>query len=426
MENKPKYDASNIIKVPSGLDAIRAYPGMYMGHTEDCSNLVFMVLDEFKRAIEDEKGTQYSNVSIIIYENNEVEISINESVLSTKNVEGRSKLEKLMTEFCHFYSKRHGGFGMSGLVVVNALSSKVLIITTNEGNIWNQIYNNGIPEPLKKNGKATCSGTTIRFLPNKKYFTNLYFNQTKIAARLEELSYLHEGLSIGFEDRSIRKAHFHNPRGLIDYIIKLIPDTKNCKIRIDPVQIIDKNNDLKIKAILVFSEGYGNQSSFVNNEKTIEGGTHQKGLIAGIAHVFKIVSGYKQSAAIWKPIIEQDLISVLSVQISEPQWAGSTKAKLINKNIYIKTKSLVVKNLLNLIKENEGFQKRFKKLFVNDYLFADYKKNHEKIGLPTSDYAKKMLKELFNNPNDYDFIVKQFQEFERLSEGCLKQQAEDG
>ena len=415
MENKPRYNTSDI-KVLTGLDAIRKRPGMYMGGTKNCSNLILLVLDDFKRAFKEENGNLFSKISILIHKNNVVKISINKCWLSTKIVEGKSKLESLLTTINQY------GFE---LATVNALSSKVHITIAANGTKWTQKYQNGKPQPLKNCGNVNYSGTTIRFLPDKKYFSNLHFDQTQLSTRLKELSYLHRGLSINFEDRSIRKTHFHNPNGLEDLVLELLPKSNNWKTKIPPVYLRDQIPDFKLNAVIIFAEDFSCDMSFVNDEKTIEGGTHQKGLIAGVAQVLKIVSGCKKSVAIWKSVVQEGLISVLSINISDPHWAGSTKDELISKEAYIKTKSLVVKNLLQLMHDNKKLQYEFKKLFINKYLMMDYTKHHDKYGLPTPQYVKNKLAELFINPKEYDYLIEQYIEFERLHEECLKQQKLD-
>jgi DNA gyrase subunit B len=421
MENKPKYDVSNI-KTLTIVDLIRSRPGMYLGGTENCSNLILVVLDEFKRAIKNINAKHFSKISILIHENNEVELTVDNSGLSIEVVDGVSDLEKLMTEPKHYYDD---GFGISGLIILNALSSKVHITTVNQGIKWTQKYQDGKPQPLKKCGKVGYSGITIRFLPDKKFFSNLHFDQTQLTTRLKELSYLHKDLSIKFEDRSIHKAHFHNPNGLEDLVLDLLPKSNNWKTKIPPVHLRDETSDFKLNAVIVFAEDFNCDVSFVNDEKTIEGGTHQKGLIAGVAQVLKIVSGCKKSVAIWKSVVQEGIISVLSIHISDTQWEGSTKDRLISKATYIKTKSLVVKNLLQLMNENEKLLYEFKKLFIDKYLMMDYTKHHDKYGLPTPQYVKEKLVELFNNPKEYDFLIEQYIEFERLHEECLKQQKLD-
>ena len=72
--------------------------------------------------------------------------------------------------------------------------------------------------------------------------------------------------------------------------------------------------------------------------------------------------------------------------------------------------------------EDEKLQYEFKRLYIDKYLMIDYTKHHDKYGLPTPQYVKEKLAELFNNPKEYDYLIEQYAEFERLHEECLKQQ----
>jgi DNA gyrase/topoisomerase IV subunit B len=414
MKNKPKYDAADI-RVLTGLDAIRMRPGMYVGDIKNGSGLMNMLLEVLAYSIEEFKNNQCTKLSILIRKNHKIVIKNNGAGLPVETRGEKSYIERLMTEVTQFNF---------GLAIVNALSSKVKITIARDGVKWVQKYKKGKPKSLKKIGKVNYSGTTIDFLPDRKYFPNLYFNQTQLIKRLNELSYLHKGLYIDFEDRSNCKAHFHNPNGLVDLAIELLPKINNWKTKVPPLQLRDETPDFKLNAVIVFAEDCCNVS-FVNEHKTTDGGTHQQGLIAGIAQVLKIVSGCKNSADMWKSIIQNELISVLSVNFSVPQWAGSTKDKLISESAYIKTKSLVVNNLLKLMNENKTLEYEFKKLYVDKYLMMDYKKNHDKYGLPTPQYAKEKLIELFNNPKEYDYLIQQYVKFDLLFEKCLKQQEFD-
>lgn len=415
MQNKTEYDASDI-KVLTGLDAIRSRPGMYIGDVEDGSGLANLVLEVVNFYLNELPNNQSSKISIVINENNEVEICATDIELPVHEVEGKSVIEKLMTELTTAKNQ---------LIIINALSSKVLITTTNEENFWNQIYNNGVPKPLEKMGKANYSGTTVRFLPNKKYFSNVYFDHAKLTTKLKEFTYLYKDLLIDFEDRSIRKAQFHNPKGLVDCVFDLIPSRTKAKHELKTIEITGFEKDFKLKAVLFFSDECAHQVSFVNNEKTIEGGTHQKGVVAGIAQAIKITSGCKLSAVIWKQIVEQGLYVAISVEIPIPCWAGSTRDRLCNKDVYTKTKSIVFKYLLRYFDGNHIFRKKLLKAHIEQYLYKDYSKNHEKHSYPTPEYAKSQIAKMFKQPENYQNIVDDFIEFERLSEECLKHQAKD-
>ncbi len=70
--------------------------------------------------------------------------------------------------------------------------------------------------------------------------------------------------------------------------------------------------------------------SFVNNIKTVDGGTHEAGFRAGLtrsiaSYISKNASAKERGIKITGDDCKEGLIAVISVRVPEPQFEGQTK-----------------------------------------------------------------------------------------------------
>jgi DNA gyrase subunit B len=73
--------------------------------------------------------------------------------------------------------------------------------------------------------------------------------------------------------------------------------------------------------------------SFVNNIRTIDGGTHEAGFKAGLTrsiskYLSENAAAREKDAKITGDDVREGLIAVVSVKVPEPQFEGQTKGKL--------------------------------------------------------------------------------------------------
>ena len=101
-----------------------------------------------------------------------------------------------------------------------------------------------------------------------------------------------------------------------------------------------KIEDIEFDIALMYNDAYDEKlSSFVNNIRTPNGGTHEAGFRAALT---RVISNYntKNSAAKEKDVkitgddVKEGLIAIVSARVPEPQFEGQTKGKL--GNTYVK------------------------------------------------------------------------------------------
>ena len=144
----------------------------------------------------------------------------------------KSALELILTtlhaggKFSDKNYARSGGLHGVGSSVVNALSSEMIATVHRDGSEWTQRYKRGKPTtPVKKVKPFRGHGTRIFFRPDDTIFRQIHFNSETIRQHLEDISYIHAGLKITFQDEAKKEVHeMSQPDGIKAYLDKLIKE----------------------------------------------------------------------------------------------------------------------------------------------------------------------------------------------------------
>lgn len=338
------YDESTI-QVLEGLEAVRKRPGMYVGST-DSRGLHHLIWEIVDNAIDESLAGYGKEINVTLNKDNSVSIQdYGRGIPTGMHQTGKSTPEVIFTVL-HAGGKfgQEGGYKTSGGLhgvgssVVNALSSYLSIKTEREGAEYFLEFENGghVKTPLKKIGSSKKTGTLITFMPDSAIFGTIKYSFTTIAERLRESAFLLKGLTITLTDkRGEEERHevFYYENGISSFVDFLNEDKETIG---DTIYFENAINDIEVEIAFQYNEGYSeNILSFVNNVKTIDGGTHEIGFKTGLTKVF---NDYARAQKLLKekdknlegPDVREGICAIVSVRIPENllQFEGQTKSKL--------------------------------------------------------------------------------------------------
>jgi DNA gyrase subunit B len=205
-----------------------------------------------------------------------------------------------------------------------------------DGKVYRQKYERGKAiAPVEIIGETKEQGTITSFKPDPLIFNITDFDFDILEARFKELAYLNGGVKITFEDRRIgEKRSYHFEGGIVEFVKALSKNKKS--IHKDPIYIEGSYNDVKIQLAMQYTTSYDEDIlTFVNNIKTIEGGTHLTGFKTVLTKTMNDLGRKHNILKEKDPNLQgedlrEGLSAILSVFVKEPQFEGQTKAKLGN------------------------------------------------------------------------------------------------
>ncbi len=398
---KEEYNASSI-KVLEGLEHVRKRPSMYIGSTNErgLHHLVFEVVDN---SIDEAMAGFCSEIEVVIHSDNSVTVKDNgRGIPVDKHPKlGISGVEVALTKLNaggKFDGKAYhvsGGLHGVGVSVVNALSEYLKVRVIRNGIIYEQEFKRGAAlYPLKELGISfdKKSGTEITFLPDKQIFETIDFKESVIKPKLKELAYLNAGLKIHFvNEKTGTNETYYSKGGIIDFIKEIHKEQQI--LPEEPVYLKKSENDFFLEVAFQYNSGFNTDiRSFVNNIRTIDGGTHETGfrnaltrVINDQAHQLKLI---RDNQNLTGDDIREGLTAIINLRITEPQFEGQTKTRLGNADV--KTK------VYNAVKDELG---RYFDKHIDDI------KNIVKKALLAQNarLAARKAKELVRRKNSLDF-----------------------
>ncbi len=369
MDKKQEYTARQIV-ILKGLEAVRKRPAMYIGSTGPAGlhHLVYEIVDN---SIDEALAGYCDRIKIVLYDDGSVSVEDNGRGIPVDihPDEGVSGVEVVLTtlhaggKFEKKAYKVSGGLHGVGISVVNALSRQLVVEVKRDGKIWHQKFKRGVPvEPLKPIGKSKKTGTFIRIWPDDEIFETTEFSFEKIQTRARELAFLNSGLTIEvFDERTGKKASFKYNGGLKEFVKFL---NKGKEKLCEPIYFSGGREDVEVEIALLYNKGYREEIlTFVNNVKTVEGGTHLSGFKAGLTRVINTyMNKYGFSKNLKFEITGDDtregIVAVISTKVREPQFEGQTKTKLGNSEVKGIVESIVNEKLYDFFENNPTTAKR--------------------------------------------------------------------
>jgi len=362
-KEKSVYDEGQI-QVLEGLEPVRKRPGMYIGSTDE-RGLHHLVTEIVDNSI-DEALAGYCN-KILIELNTDGSCSVTDNgrgiPTGIHKTEGKSAVEVVLTKlhaggkFGGEGYKISGGLHGVGLSCVNALSEWLEVEIKQNGKIYKQIYNRGVPQrDLQVVGETDETGTKITFMPDFEIFETLDFKYEIIKTRLRELAFLNKGIYIIAKDhRSSIEEVMHYEGGIVEFVEQLNKNKET--IFPKPIYFDEELKEGEVEVALQYNDSYNEDiHTFANNIRTEEGGTHLVGLknaltkiINDYGHKYKII---KDTEKLSGEDVREGLTCVISVKLRNPQFEGQTKTKLGNSEIRVAVEKAMQEGFGTYLEEN--------------------------------------------------------------------------
>ncbi len=358
------YGASNI-KVLKGLEAVRKRPGMYIGDTsiKGLHHLIYEVVDN---SIDEAMAGHCDTIRVTltadgsaIIEDNGRGIPVAEH--PTEKIPAATVVLTVLHaggKFDKDTYKVSGGLHGVGVSVVNALAAKLHMTIYRDGKIHEQWFEKGIPQTeLEITGDSPRkTGTKIEFWPDSTIFTEtVEFKKEILLTRFKELAYLNPRIKIIFKDeRDGTNETLHFEGGIAQFV-----DDLTKKEPLSNTQLFEgKADDIEMDISFRYQSADSDKVfSFVNNIKTIEGGTHEAGFRAGLTraisnYISKNANAKERNTKISGEDTKEGLVAIVSVRVPEPQFEGQTKGKLGSSYVRPLVQKFVYEKVSKYLEEN--------------------------------------------------------------------------
>ncbi len=372
--NKPQetYGAEDI-KILKGLSAVRKRPAMYIGSTgpDGLHHLVYETVDN---SVDESLAGYCNNIDVILHHDGSCTVVDDGRGIPTGthpgDADGRSATEVVLTElhaggkFESSVYKISGGLHGVGISVVNALSEWLEVEIKQNGQVFQQRFERGVPAgPLLVVGKTKSRGTKVTFKPDTEIFEIVDFSYDILSQRLRELAFLNSGLKITIMDeRSDKNQEFLYKGGIISFVEHL--NKNKTPLHPKPVYISGEKDGITAEVALQYNDSYSEAIfTFANNINTREGGTHLIGFKSALT---RTANSYANSSGILKSgkdsvsgdDIREGLTAVISVKLPNPQFEGQTKMKLGNSEAKGIIESIVNDALSTYFEENPSIARK--------------------------------------------------------------------
>lgn len=365
--NKMDNYSEKDIEVLKGLDAVRRRPGMYIGGTgiKALHHMFYEILDN---AVDEAISGYCNEIRVTINKDGSVTVADNGRGIPVRKHPKlkKSTLEVILTTL-HSGSKfggnkysYSGGLHGVGLSVVNALSEKLTVQVHREGQIWELNLEKGKPiDTTTPIGTTDKTGTIVTFKPDDTIFESVVFNSETMMDRIKEIAFLNQGLTIYFSDKReephIEEVFSYNG-GITEYVAE-INKTKT-PLHKEVIFFRNERDNVVVECAMQYTDDFTESIySFVNNVKTVDGGTHELGFKYGLSRVVNEIARVKnilkdKDSNISGDDIREGLTAVINIKMKEPQFEGQTKGKLTNTEVRSIVDSITFESLYNYFNKN--------------------------------------------------------------------------
>ncbi|MBP5210146.1 MAG: DNA gyrase subunit B [Clostridia bacterium] len=353
-----RYTADKLT-VLEGLRPVRVRPGMYIGDTDSrgMHHLLWEIIDN---AVDEAANGYADRITVTVCEDQSFVVTDNgrgmpADIHPDKKISGVELIFTQLHAGGKFDDKSYrisGGLHGVGASVVNALSEWLEAEVCRDGHVYRAAFyckedEDGtlIPGAVKRKlhscGKTDRHGTTVRFKPDRRVFSTVRPDSHVIAQKMRELAFLNAGVTFVFTDErrppEEREQVFCYRGGLSDFI--RYNNSGKTPLYPDPILIDGAADGISVQIAMQHTDAYTESIvSYVNNIRTVEGGTHETGFKLALTKVLNMAA---REAGVLKDKDEnfagedfrEGMSAVILIKMRDAQFEGQTKAKLGNVSV---------------------------------------------------------------------------------------------
>ena len=364
------YD-ENSIQVLEGLEAVRKRPGMYIGSTGErgLHHLVYEIVDN---AIDETLAGYCDKILVELLDDGVVRVTDNGRGIPV-GIHPQKGIPTVSVVFTILHAggkfggsgyKVSGGLHGVGASVVNALSTWLEVIVKDGKHIYKQRYEKGnIASDLEVIGDTEETGTTVTFKPDPTIFTDTTeYDYDTLLIRLREQAFLNAGIRVVLKDcrsdHDEKETDLHFEGGIKSYVEFLLEGSKKDRLNSEVIHLSTSNSDSSAEVAFIWSTGYDTKiMSFANTIHTVDGGTHEQAFKVSLARTinkyglkFKFLK--ESDPRLKSEDINEGLIAIVSVKLTDAQFESQTKAKLGNTSMSTLVNNLISNKLMEYLEDH--------------------------------------------------------------------------
>ncbi|MGW8884507.1 ATP-binding protein [Streptomyces sp. NPDC055749] len=369
------YDASHI-HVLHGVEAMRKRPGMWIGST-GIRGLHLMVYETVARSVDEVLADHADRVDVTLTADGGVRVADNGCGIpvAVEESTGPSAVETVLT--LPDPGKRSGagstvssGISGVGMSVVNALSSRLTVEVRRDGFRWSQEYERGVPvAPPAKHEATTAHGTAITFWADESIFETTRYETATLWQRFQELAFLTEGLTISLTDERTQRTGGGETEqgtvrmvcegGLRDFVTHLnSPEEGQAHTGIITFEEENQEETISVAVAMQWTTSPQDRvRTFANTHRTYEGGTHEQGFLTALAALITTYARERRllpepGGGLSGDDVRAGLTAIVSVNLRDPQFEGSTRTRLANADVHTYVQNVVREHLTDWLDSN--------------------------------------------------------------------------
>ncbi len=348
-----EYSAEHI-EVLEGLEPVRRRPGMYIGGTDE-NALHHLVSEVFDNAMDEAVAGHATRIELEMHADGSVTVRDNGRGIPVDphpKYPDKSALEVILTmlhsggKFSNKAYSTSGGLHGVGISVVNALSDVFMVEVARNKTLYRQRYSRGAPLGELENAGAVNNrrGTSVTFHPDPDIFgEKAHLKPKRLYQLAKSKAYLFRGVEIRWicdpvllsgRDDVPEKDTIHFPNGLQDFLSASLENAETVTTAPFTGNVNFNEEVGRAEWAIAWSpDSEAFSHTYCNTVPTPQGGTHESGfrsaLLKGL-RAYGEMSGNKKAAQITSEDIMSGACLILSVFISDPQFQGQTKEKLVS------------------------------------------------------------------------------------------------